>query len=62
MTIKLMWKHRQKSKNKQKITLRWKKTKPIDKQKAICTTNINYIVNNDKQQQKLCHAYHKDKE
>ncbi len=62
MTVKLMWKHKQKSENKQKITLLWKQTKPIDKQKAICITNINYIENNDKQQHKLCHAYHQDQE
>ncbi len=38
------------------------KTKPIDIQKAMSTTNINYIENNDKQQHKSCHAYPKDKE
>ncbi len=55
-----MWKHKQKSKNKQKNNLTIKQTKPIDKQKVICITNINYIENNDKRQHKSCHAYNKE--
>ncbi len=36
--------------------------KPIDKQKAICIINVNYIANEGKLQHKSCHAYPEDKE